>query len=1144
MPPYKTTTSGKPASPLRIVVPALVLVSLFVLIVIRGVLPLVEARLLTDKKMMIRELVRTAMQTLVYYHHREEDGTLSRAEAQKRAIQILQNMRYGPEDKDYFWINDFTPTMIMHPYREDLRGQNIADYDDSRGQFIFREVVRMARERGSGYVTYMWQWKDDPARIVPKISYIQSFKPWGWIVGTGVYIEDVHDEIESLSHRLTLLSGALLLLIIAFSGYYVWQWIGAEKKRREAWRALKESREKYMAVLESSPNAVVVYDNAGKVLYFNPAFTRIFGWELGELEGRRIDFVPEDCREETRAAIASAFQDGYFAFETRRRRKDGSVIFVQIHAATYRLGDGTTGGMVVNLEDISDRKKTELRLQESEARFRRLHEASVGAIGIHVDGRIEDVNQALARLTGYREDELVGMDGLRLIAPEWRDTVRGHIVAGTETPYEVVGLRKDGSTYPLEIQGKNIPFGGRAARVTEFRDLTERRRSEEELRDSQEMFRAIGYAARDAIVMIDNEGKIAYWSSAGEEILGYRQEDVLGRRLHAMLAPERYLADFNRAFQTFQFSGEGGAIGRTIELAARHRDGREVPVELSLASVRLKGRWHAVGIMRDISERQKTAQALRESEEKYRLLTESITETIWTMNMDMRFTYVSPTSFSIQGWTAEEMMDLSLEDIMPDGERQKALTALAQELAEGERTGDYRRSRTLELELHHKNGSRVWTEVTATLMVEENGLPYAILGVTRDVTQRKKAEAEKMELLEKLARSRKMEALGLLAGGVAHDLNNVLSGIVSYPDLILMDLPPESPLAASVLTIKDSGLKAAAIVQDLLTLARRGVTAFEVLNLNDIVSDVLRSPEHQKIVAFHPDVDFQVCCEPDLPDMEGSPVHLKKTIINLIANAAEAQPGGGRVDISTESRYVDKPMTGYDKVAEGEYILLRVADRGHGIAEEDLSRIFEPFYTKKVLGRSGTGLGMAVVWGTLQDHKGYIDIRSAVGQGTVFELYFPMTRKARADAAESARASIRGRNETLLVVDDIQEQREIASRILSRLNYAVTTVSSGEKAVAFLKANSVDLVILDMIMDPGMDGLDTYREIMAIKPDQRVIIASGFAETGRVKTALEMGVGQYVKKPYTLDKIGQAVRQELDRVLDAKAKGMTADFRQ
>ena len=1127
--PARPPDSAKPTSPLRIVVPALLLVLLFVAIIVAGALPLVEGRLLAYKKEMLRELTRTALQTLAYYHDQEARGVLSRTEAQKRAVQLLEGMRYGPEDKDYFWINDFKPEMIMHPYRSDLVGQNVSDYADPNGKFLFREFIQVARNNGHGYVDYMWQWQDDPTRIVPKVSYVETFTPWDWIVGTGIYIEDVRAEIETFSHRLIILSGLILILIMTFSGYYIWKWNQTEKKRRHAWQALTESREKYMAALASSPNPVVVYDENGKVLYLNAAFTRVFGWELPELIGQRIDFVPDGCLEETQSAIKKAYRDGYYAFDTRRRRKDGREIFVRINAAAYRLEDQTVGGMVVNLEDISYRKQAEIHLRESEARFRRLHEASVGAIGIHVGGRIEDVNQALTNVTGFSEDELIGMDGLQLISPEWRDTVRQNILAGTETPYEVVGLRKDGSTYPLQIQGKTIPFGGKTARVTEFRDLTERRRAEAELRDSQEMFQAIGAAARDAIVMIDNEGRIAYWSRAGEGILGYRQEDILGKRLHQLLAPERYLKDFARAFDAFRHSGEGKVVGDTVELSALHRDGREIPVELSLASVRLKNRWHAVGIMRDISERKQTEKALRESEEKHRFLTESITETIWTMNMDLAFTYVSPSSISIQGWTPDELKELPLDQMMPPAELEKVMAALAKVMEEGERTGDYQRPQTLVVEVFHKDGDRIWTEITATIMVDEDGVPSGILGVTRDITQRIKDEAEKSALLEKLSRSKKMEALGLLAGGVAHDLNNVLSGIVTYPDLILMDLPDDSPLAASVMTIKDSGVKAAAIVQDLLTLARRGVTAFDILNLNEIVEDVLRSPEHQKLTTYHPDVDFAVQCEPDLPDMEGSSIHLKKSLLNLIANAAEAQPGGGRVNIATESRYVDKPLAGYDSVAEGEYVVLRVEDHGEGIAGEDLSRIFEPFYTKKVMGRSGTGLGMAVVWGTVKDHKAYIDLKSDEGQGTVFELYFPMTRKTRTEPDSSSPDVIRGRNETVLVVDDIPAQREIASRILGRLNYVVTTVSSGEKAVAFLKQNDADLVVLDMIMDPGMDGLDTFRKILAFKPNQKAIIASGYAETERVKSALGLGAGQYLKKPYTMAKIGQAVRQELDR---------------
>lgn len=398
------------------------------------------------------------------------------------------------------------------------------------------------------------------------------------------------------------------------------------------------------------------------------------------------------------------------------------------------------------------------------------------------------------------------------------------------------------------------------------------------------------------------------------------------------------------------------------------------------------------------------------------------------------------------------------------------------------------------------------------------------------VDERNKAQMSLIALQEELARSRKMEALGLLAGGVAHDLNNVLSGMVSYPDLILMDLEPESPLAKSIMTIKKSGQKAADIVQDLLTLARRGVAQFEVVNLDPIVKDYLLSPEHKKAMSYHPGICIRTAFTSDLLNIKGSPVHLKKTVMNLVSNAAEAMPEGGEISISLENRYVDTVIKGYETIVEGDYVVLKIKDNGIGIKPEDVERIFEPFYTKKKMGRSGTGLGMAVVWGTVQDHNGYINVTSSRGKGSAVELYFKATREQASELADTlSLEDYAGDGEALLVVDDVQEQREMAEAILKRLNYRVKTVASGEAAVAYLKENNVDLVLLDMIMDPGIDGLETYRRILDIRPGQRAVIASGFAETKRVKAAIGLGAGQYVKKPYTLHKIGMAIKSELGR---------------
>jgi CheY-like chemotaxis protein len=348
--------------------------------------------------------------------------------------------------------------------------------------------------------------------------------------------------------------------------------------------------------------------------------------------------------------------------------------------------------------------------------------------------------------------------------------------------------------------------------------------------------------------------------------------------------------------------------------------------------------------------------------------------------------------------------------------------------------------------------------------------------------------------------------------------------------MVLDAIEEEHPIRSDIIQIMQSGQRASAIVQDLLTLARRGVQTRKVINLNDTIRDCQKTPEFENILSFNPLVGMHLDLEMDLLNIIGSPVHLGKTILNLISNAVEAMPAGGSLVITTNNQYLDLPIQGYDNVREGDYVVLSVADTGEGISEKDVKRIFEPFYTKKIMGKSGTGLGLAVVWGTVKDHNGYINVVSELGKGTVFTLYFPVTRDE--VAKESTSLSISdylGRGESILVVDDIRGQRDLATRMLTRLNYQVASVSSGEQAVEYIKTNNVDLVVLDMIMDPGMDGLDTFTQVIKIQPGQKVLIVSGFSETERVKKAQELGAGAYLKKPYVLERLGLAVRKELDR---------------
>ncbi len=384
------------------------------------------------------------------------------------------------------------------------------------------------------------------------------------------------------------------------------------------------------------------------------------------------------------------------------------------------------------------------------------------------------------------------------------------------------------------------------------------------------------------------------------------------------------------------------------------------------------------------------------------------------------------------------------------------------------------------------------------------------------------------DLEKKLKQAEKMELIGIVAGGVAHDLNNILSGLVSYPELLLMQLDENSPLAEPISFIHDTGLKAADIVQDLLTLTRRSIHQTCVLNLNHIIHGYCNSSTHHRLKKNFPNIFFKIMPDPDLLNLKGSESHISKVVMNLVMNAAESVQQNGQVTIETFNRYIDISMNGFDEIPEGEYAVLRVKDNGEGISQTDIKRIFEPFYTKKQMGRSGSGLGLSVVWNAVEDHQGYIVVSSEKEKGTSFDLFFPATRDKTENFFDDFQVeAFKGNNETVLVVDDVKGQRKIAQECLKILGYIPFTVSSGEKAVAFLKKHPIALLVLDMKMEPGMDGLETFKEALKINPKQKAIIASGFSETQRVKEAKQLGAGQYIKKPYTLQTFAIAIKREL-----------------
>lgn len=516
-----------------------------------------------------------------------------------------------------------------------------------------------------------------------------------------------------------------------------------------------------------------------------------------------------------------------------------------------------------------------------------------------------------------------------------------------------------------------------------------------------------------------------------------------------------------------------------------------------------------------VMEREQREAALRESEYNHRRLIENLPHRFFLKDKDLVFISCSSNLASDLGKSVDEIIGKSDADLFPT-EYAERFMADDRRVIEGGVPDE------AEITLS-QDGEERTTRIVKAPAFNEAGEIDGILGFYTDITDQKK-------LKEKYNRAQKMESLGILAGGVAHDLNNILSVVVAYSELLLVDLPEDDPMRPHITKMQKSGFNASAIVADLLTIARGIAITKTPLNINVLIEDYLQSSEYDELKALYPQISATTDLADDLLNMQGSSVHFSKIIMNLISNAFESIKTQGKVTITSSNRHLETPKEGFETIAAGDYVVMTVQDDGPGIPTSDVQNIFEPFYTKKTMGRSGTGLGLTVVWNIVQDFDGSIDVITD-SAGVTFELYFPVTRESVPDTISRPLDQLKGSGETVLIVDDMQIQRDIASTLLQKLDYRTVTVASGEEAIAYLQSHSVDLVVLDMVMDPGMDGLETYQQIVALHPGQKAIVVSGYAETSKVKQTRQLGAGQYVKKPYTLEEVGVAIQRELNDTL-------------
>nr|MBN2277863.1 PAS domain S-box protein [candidate division Zixibacteria bacterium] len=777
-------------------------------------------------------------------------------------------------------------------------------------------------------------------------------------------------------------------------------------------------------------------------------------------------------------------------------------------------------GAVELTYDITAQKNAELELAKREESYRNIYNSAlVGFWRSRIDdGTLLKLNPAAVRALGYdSEEEVIGkIKGTLFYTPEERERfLRQLLEKGEISSFETRLTIRDGSQVDVLMSGRIYPEKGYIEGV--IINITERKKFEEALRLSEKKYRELYENMREGSAEVDMDGRIVECNTTFRKMLGYGPEEIMALT-YRDITPSKW-HPIEEVILNDQVLRRG--YSDTYEKEYIRKNGTTFPVELRTYLIRSEngvpsGMW---AIVRDITERRRSELMILRSEKKYRDLVENISEGMCIIDHNENFLFVNLAACEIFGYSREEIMGMNVRQVVIDDDM-KIIADSIRQCREG-------RIARIEVTIRHKNSTLRHLQISATPYYDTRGVIIGSIGIFSDITDRISAEKEKARLHEQLERSRRMESLGVLAGGVAHDLNNILGPLVAYPEMILMKLPEDSPARRQLTMMGKCARDAAEVIQDLLTLARRGRYEMIPTDLNEVVEAYLSSVSFTELKNNIPDVELIEKLDPAIDRIMGSAPHLLKIIMNLVINAYDAMPQGGRLTIESSEAYLEKLGSGFGNISKGDYIILKIKDTGIGIDEKYLKHIFEPYYSKKEMGSSGSGLGLSVVYGILQDHKGYYDINSRINHGTEFILYFPACKQSLVTKTEQC-GDYRGK-ENILIIDDAAEQREIATEILSNLGYQVETAFNGHNALEILREKSFDLIVLDMIMEKGFDGLDTYRGILNMYPGQKAVIVSGFSATDRVNKTLELGAGQYIKKPYTINQLGRAIREELNR---------------
>ena len=878
----------------------------------------------------------------------------------------------------------------------------------------------------------------------------------------------------------------------------------AELERQQISAEARTSEQSYRAIFDAAEDAIFVHDfQTGRIVDVNSKACEIYGYSHDELLTIGVadvsSNVPPYTEVEALAHLDQARRRGVARFEWRRRNKDGSLHWDEVVLKRARIGGQER--IVAFTREITERKEAHEALRVREEQYRAIFEGSADALVLWSrDIRIVDVNPAFTAIYGYTREEIIGStfgERLPMVDVARRIQMIQRAIDGETSQLETRTIRKNGEGFDVEIRYLPILHRGEPHVLAIARDITDRRRGESALRASEAQYRSIFEAATDSLQLIDVHHRVVDVNPAYERMYGRRRENVIGKSLDE-LVPARFRAE-RIALVDRALAGEIAEVQSTGFRA----DGTPFDLEVRCIPFVHHGERHVLGIARDITERKQAEDVLRASEEQYRTIFNASADALVLRDAQFRIVDVNATYEAMSGYARDEVIgvDRVIANPPDDAMRIRALHERGLAGAPIE----------LETTFTRRDGTRYDLELRG-VPITHRGAPH-VLYMGRDVTARKRAEAQRQELESQLRQAQKMEAIGHLTGGIAHDFNNILTSVMGY--IVLASEQPaaeaDAKLRGHLEQAEQSCFRARDLIQQMLTFSRGRRGEPRTIALAPLLAESARMLRATLPATL--ELITQVDGDPlALVD----PVQAHQVLLNLCINARDAMQEVGRIAVSARRAiYGPTHCASCRRTFEGTFAEVSVADSGSGIPVEIKERLFEPFFSTKDVGQ-GTGMGLAIVHGVVHDHGGHIVVESASRKGTTFRILLPLATSdvPEATATASARTRPAALSGRILLVEDEQSVLGFMRELLEGWGTQVITARDPADALRWFtrEPDRFDLVLTDHTM-PGMTGLDLARQLTAQRPTLPVLMYSGRSELLTPASATAAGVRALLSKP-------------------------------